>query len=567
MPFNFLKTTLILLMSFTSLTLAKPSNKLLRIGITQEFENLNPLIKQMVATHYIADMVVRRLVIISPEGEWSPQLVKQVPSLENGLAKIVEQKGKDGKKIKKIVANWELKEGVKWGDGTPLTGYDVKFSWEIASTDSVPVGEKKVYTQVEKIDVDPKNPRKFTFTYENAKWNFHHLGTFEIVPKHIEGPIFKKHSKDAGGYSKNSEYVRNPLNPGLYNGPYVIKDLKLGSHVLLERNPHFYDKPAHIEKIVIKLIPNTGTLESNLRSGSIDMISALGFTLDQAIKFEKSSKKEKLPYQVNFVPGLIYEHIDLQLANPLLQDVRVRKALVYSIDREKLVMAMFEGKQEVALHNLAPSDPWFTRDYSKIVVYKHSKRVAKKLLKEAGWKVNKKDGYRYKNGKKLSFEFMTTSGNKLREMVQVFLQNEWKKVGVEITIKNEPPRVYFGQTMRQSKFKAMGMYAWMSSPENNPRAGLHSESIPSEKNGYSGQNRPRWVNKEVDKLIEQVDVTFDHKERTNLSHKILYHYTNEVPVIPLYYRSQISVTPKGLKGYKLVPHQYSSGNHVEHWHF
>lgn len=543
----------------SSAAFSRPTNNVLKIGMTQEFENMNPLIKQMMATTYIYEMVGRGLTVLDASGKRIPQLALTIPTLKNKGAELFTENG-----VKKLKASWEIKQTANWGDGVPVTGHDIKFSWNVALSPKVSIGSSEIYNNIEKIIVDKKDSKKFTFIFKKAKWDYNQMEAFAIVPKHLEEIIFKKYGKLPEGYSKNSLYSKNPSHPGLYNGPYVIEDIKLGSHVSLRRNPHFYGKQAKIKKIILKLIPNTGTLEANLRAGNIDMISIIGMTLDQAIAFEKKTSNSKLPFQVNFKQGLVYEHIDLQLGNPILKDVNVRKALVHSINRKKLTDALFSGKQKPAIHNIAPIDPWYTGDPNKIVLYKHSRRIAKKLLDQAGWIMNE-DGFRYKDGKKLTFQFMTTSGNKLRELVQVFLKNEWSKVGIEVLIKNEPPRVYFGETVKKSKYPAMAMFAWISSPESTPRSMFHSKEIPSKANGYRGQNTPRWVNKDVDALLDKIDVTFESDERVKLVEKLLFHYTNEVPVIPLYYRSDISITPKNLNGYSLTGHQYSAANHVEKW--
>ncbi len=537
------------------------SNKELKIGVSQEFENLNQLISQMAATSYIYNFVARKLVDMDHEGKRYPGIVKEIPTLENKKAKII---GKDKKRH--IVAEWEIKDNVVWGDGKPVTGHDVKFSWEVALSKNVSVGETEVYKQIKSIEIDPKNPKKFTLIYKEAKWNFNQLLTYVILPKHIEGPIFNKYKNVAGGYEKHSAYVTQPANPALYNGPYLLTDVKLGSHVVLKKNPKFFGNAAKIEKVVIKVIPSTATLEANLRSGVIDMISIFGLAFDQAVAFNKKVKSQNLPFEVKFKQSLIYEHIDLQLSNELLSDINVRKALIYSINRKDLTKALFDGKLEPAIHNIAPIDKWFTDDPSKIVLYKYSRRKARKLFEKAGW-IKGKDGYRYKNGKKLSIQLMTTSGNKTRELVEVYLQDQWKKVGVHITIKNEQARVYFGETVRKSKFPGMAMFAWISSPENNPRSTFHSKSIPTKENGYSGQNSSRWSNKTVDDLIDKVDLEFNETKRIEMVHQILKAYTDEVPVIPLYYRADIAVTPKGMRGHKLNGHQFSSSNHAEFWTF
>ncbi|WP_413293630.1 peptide ABC transporter substrate-binding protein [Bdellovibrio sp. HCB185ZH] len=538
---------------------AAPSNAELKIGISQEFETMNPIIMSMSASAYMYRMVGRSLVNLTPDGKWVPQLAKEIPSIEKGTAKIIDDGGK-----KKIVANWEIIDGAKWGDGKPVICADFIASQKIATSPNVAVGEKEQWTQVEKIDVDPKNPKKCTFKYDKAIWSFFQLAQFFPVPAHLELPVFEKHGKAKEGYEKNSNYVRNPTNPGLYSGPYVITEVKLGSHVAFAPNPHFYGKKPNIQKVIVKLIPNTGTMEANLRSGTIDMVSVLGLDFDQALAFEKKAKAEGLPFDVQFVPSVTYEHIDLNLDNPILKDVKVRKALLYSINRDDLVKALFEGRQEVAVHNISPKDPWFTKDPKVITTYGYSKRTGGKLLDEAGWKMGA-DGFRAKDGKRLSLTFQTTAGNKTRELVQVYLQNQWKQNGIEVLVKNEPARVFFGDTMSKRKFGGLALFAWVSSPENSPRSTVSSKAIPSNKNGWSGQNYMGWANAQVDKDLDALDLEFDAKKRTALVHDILKQYTEEVPVLPLYYRSDISVVPKSLKNYKMSGHQFYETNYIEDW--
>ncbi len=539
---------------------AAPSDAELKIGISQEFENMNPIIMSMAASTYMYRLVGRSLINMDADGKWVTQLAKEIPSLQNKLAKLVEVDGK-----KKIIATWEIIEAAKWSDGKPVICEDFNTSLKIASSPSVSVGEKESWTQVEKIEADPANPKKCTFTYEKAKWDFYQLAQFFPVPTHIEKALFEKHKSEKEGYEKNSNYVRNPTMKGLYNGPYVISEVKLGSHVVFVPNPYFYGTQPKIKKIVIKVLPNTGTMEANLRSGTIDMISPLGLDLDQALAFEKKVKAESLPFSVDFVPSVTYEHIDLNLDNEILKDVRVRKALLQSINRDDLVKALFEGRQEVALHFISPKDiNWYTKDPKYVVPLSYSRREAGKLLDQAGWKPGP-DGIRVKDGKRLSLVFMTTAGNKTRELVQVYLQNQWKQAGFEILIKNEPARVFFGETMRKRNFQGMALFAWVSSPENTPRSNLASDAIPTAKNGWSGQNMMGWVNKDADQKIAQLDLEFDAKKRSSLIHDIIRDYTEDVPVLPLYYRSDISVVPKNLKNYRMTGHQFYETNEAEKW--
>jgi len=149
--------------------------------------------------------------------------------------------------------------------------------------------------------------------------------------------------------------------------------------------------------------------------------------------------------------------------------------------------------------------------------------------------------------------------------VQVYLQDQWRGIGVDVRIQNEPARIFFGQTTRKRQFEGAAMYAWTQSPENSPRSTLHSGWIPTEENGWSGQNQPGWANESVDRLIEALEVEFDPLRRLDLIHEVIGYYTREVPVVPLYYRSDVSVTPANLTGYRLTAHQVHATNHVERW--
>ena len=140
-------------------------------------------------------------------------------------------------------------------------------------------------------------------------------------------------------------------------------------------------------------------------------------------------------------------------------------------------------------------------------------------------------------------------------------------MGIEILIKNEPARIFFGDTMTHRKFEGLSLFAWVSSPENSPRSTFHSSAIPTQKNSWSGQNFMGWKNPDVDRALDQLNLEFDGKKRFELMSTILKYYTDELPALPLYYRSDISVIPKNLQNYKMSGHQYYETNNAEDWSF
>ncbi|MFN3453930.1 MAG: peptide ABC transporter substrate-binding protein, partial [Pseudobdellovibrio sp.] len=132
---------------------------------------------------------------------------------------------------------------------------------------------------------------------------------------------------------------------------------------------------------------------------------------------------------------------------------------------------------------------------------------------------------------------------------------------------NEPARVFFGETTKKRGFDSMALFAWVSSPENTPKSTFSTKNIPTAKNGWSGQNYMGWSNPQVDKILEALDTEMSHEKRISMIHEILKYYTDEVPVLPLYYRSDVAVIPTQLKGYKLTGHQFPETNDVEKWSF
>lgn len=549
------KKLFLLFVFISSPAFSESNSQELKIGISQEFETLPPLVSSMAATKYILRMAYRSPVVLNTAGHWTTQLIKEIPSRENKKVKST--------KNKSMTAEMEILEKAQWGDGTPVTCADFKFALSVGKNENVSNPDRDTYNNISDITWNEKAPKKCTFHFVLAKWSFFR-NMPDPLPQHLEENIYKQNASEKEAYERASNYAKNPTLPGLYNGPYVISELKLGSHVTLTPNPFYYGTTPAIKKIIFKLIPNTGSLESHLRSGSIDMISPLGFTFDQAVAFEKKVQTDSLPYQVLFKPGLTYEHIDLNLDHPILKDLRVRQALTYSLNREELVSSLFSGRQTAALHDMTPLDPAYTDDAKKISVYPFSRTKAAELLDAAGWKLEK-DSYRYKDGKKLSLTLATTAGNKSRETVQAFLQNQWKALGIEILIKNEPARVFFGETMRKRNFSALAMYAWVSSPELSKRATLHSQSIPTAQNSWSGQNYPRWSNPKVDALIEKFELEFNPKKRAQISQQILKEYTTDIPVIPLYYRSEVAAIPANLSGFRLAAHLYYESSEVDTW--
>ena len=538
--------------SALSLLLAGPAQarEELIIGISQFPTGFNPNTQSHVALSLIMGMTRRPFTVYDKDWQLVCLLCTDLPSLEKGTARLTEKD--DGTLT--IAVDYTIQAEATWGDGTPITTEDVLFTWEVGRAPASGVGNLDMYRSMESIEIH--DDKRFTINLDRRECGFEAIGDFRPLPAHLERAAFA----DPAEYASRSLYETDTTNPGLYYGPYRITRVDLGALVVLERNPTWWGKRPEFDRIIFKIFENTSALEANLLSGGIDYIAGeSGISLDQALGFEKRHGDD---YQIVYKPGLLYEHIDMRLDNPILSDIRVRRALLHATDREALSERLFEGKQPVAHTNVHPLDAIFFADVPK---YAFDPDSAGALLDEAGW-TDIRDGIRYNAaGERLMLEIMTTSGNRVRELVEQVLQSMWRDVGVDLRIRNQPARVLFGQTLQERRFTDMAMFAWFSAPENIPRTTMHSDMVPTEDNGFSGQNYTGYNNPEMDETVEALRVQCGDQEQTALWNRLQTIYAEDLPVLPLYFRSNPYIMPKWLRGVTPTGHLNPSSLWVENW--
>ena len=508
------------------------------IGMSQYPPSLHPGIDPTVAKTYGIRFAYRPIATYNDDRQMQCFLCTEVPTIANGRAKLVDLGG--GKKG--LTVKFTLLPQAKWGDGTPITSKDVAFTWSIGSKVESGFARPALFQKITKVEViDDKN---YILHMNKAEYDFADMFDFALIPAHLEEPVVKALSNPAD-YNKNTNYSRTPTTAGLWNGPYKLTQLQSGAFMVFEPNPHWWGQKPHFKRITLKTIENTATLEANLRSGDIDYISGvLGLSMDQGLAMAKEPAMQQ-KYNFEFPLGLIYEHIDLNRNNPVLKDKRVRQALLLGIDRETLVKQLVDGKFPVAHSWVNPMDPGYDANVTK---YPFDPAKAKTMLDQAGFKPGA-DGIRANAaGQRLSLEYMTTAGNKLRELIQQVLQNQWKQIGVEVVIKNVPARTYFGETLKKQQFTGLAELAWSSNPEEPPTNTLATSAIPNAENNFGGANYSQFSDPTMDKLIADVQRELDPAKRKPLWAQMQKIYTEELPVLPLFFRTDVYVVPKWLTG-------------------
>ncbi len=504
----------------------------LTIGITQFPSTLNPNMDAMAAKSYVLGLALRPFTAYDADWNLVCLLCVRLPSIENGGAVPVDLPGGG----KGIDITYTIRPGASWGDGAPVTTADVLFTYEVGRNPASAVSDGELYRRITGIAV--KDDRTFTLHVDKLTFDYAAIDDFVLLPAHLEKSAFS----DPARYRVRTRYDADPTSPGLWNGPYRVVEVSAGSHIVLEPNPHWAGPQPKFRRITVRAIENTAALEANLLSGSIDMIAGeLGLSLEEGLAFEK---RHPDAYQIFYKPGLVFEHVDANLAVPALADRRVRQALLLALDRDAISRELFGGRQPVAGSFVSPLDRGYAADIPR---YPYDPERAATLLDAAGWKAGAGGARGDAAGNALSLELATTAGNRSRELVEQALQSQWRRIGADVHIRNQPARVLFGETLRHRRFQ-LAMYAWISAPENAPRSILHSSEIPGAANGFAGENFTGFDSPEMDRIIDALEVELDPGRRRALWAEAQRLYATELPSLPLYFRSSVFILPKWLTG-------------------
>ncbi len=493
-----------------------------------------------------------------------PTLIKRIPTLENGLWIIHHD---DQGEFSHMELTFELRKGLKWSDGSPLTADDFVFGHYLYNHPTFPTWHSEIDFWLEKVEaLDDftikstwNNPYLFANNifpmprkYFEEKYDYHlepydlnnhlyYIPPSNVFPKGYKSEKFLQDEAFLANCAWDDSYNTQPLHAG----PYRIKEWNWGNYILLEPNEHYLFGAPLIEEIEFSfasLLNNPVELISN---GQIELaLDALVFNDIEAIK---EHSKEVMPF---ITPSLTWEHLDLNVDDEIFSDIRVRHALIHGMNREKLIQDFFRGEIDVA-------HAWFPKKHSaydetKITKYKHDINKSEQLLDEAGWIINPDTGIREKDGQPLEITFITTAGNRQREETQASIASDWEDIGIDVYIKNEGPTSFFTTRLRERKFDGptATMYAWIMGPNSNLAYMLHSKYIPAKENNFTGQNYTGFQHDLVDQYIERILSTLNKSEVYSYLTKIQTIVTHELPSLPLYFRPDITAVHRDLAMYK-----------------
>lgn len=337
--------------------------------------------------------------------------------------------------------------------------------------------------------------------------------------------------------------TKNGVNAYIGTGAYILKDFVTDEYAVFEANENYWGKVPEIKKIIVKVIPDNQTRILALEKGEIDLIFGKNMIDADAINKYKSSEK----FTTALSEPTSTRQIVLNTSNGILRDKSVRHALQYATNKQAISDGVFYGLEK-------PADTLFSKTipYSNIDLkpYEFSMEKAAETLDQAGWLKNDK-GIREKDGQKLQFSLLYNSDSVTEKIISEYLQSEYKKIGVEISIAGEEEQSYRDK-MKTGNFDMVFNICWGT--PYDPQSSLAAMRQPVY-GDYAAQLGLE-DKKEIDEAITKILVSTDEKERQDLYTFVLTRLHEDAVYIPLTYECNKAIYNSALKGVNFTQTQY-----------
>ncbi len=469
-------------------------------------------------TMTIVNTALSSLLIFTPDFGIAPQLLSELPEMVSDSPQRV---------------RYKIRQEAVWDDGSPLNADDVQFTLAQIIDPNNEISDRTGYDQIKDGSVSDVSADKKEFTLEFAEPYSAWKTIFASIP------VMKK-----------AAFVGKDFNTALTDelpfssGPFKFESWDKKSSLTLVRNDKYWGKTPQIDKFVFTFILETNAEVRQLQGDEVQVLHPQPQT-DTLGELRRVSDIE--PPQVE--PGLNWEHLAFNTTNPHLASKDVRQALSYMIDRNLIVerVAKPSNPKATVLQNVfyVPTRPQYQPGFD---MYRQNYAKSAELLQTAGY-TKGSDGIWQKDGKKLELKVSTTAGNKMRELVESMLAEQFAKGGVRLTTDNAPGSQLF--TRAASCDYDISLFAHTPPPDpfnmNNVFSGEKATCGPNKSQG-GGMNFTAYNNPRVTALLNQANSEFDAKKRSDIYNDVNRILAEDVPVMPIYLQSEILAFNKRVHG-------------------
>ncbi|HEV8137198.1 MAG TPA: ABC transporter substrate-binding protein [Pyrinomonadaceae bacterium] len=416
------------------------------------------------------------------------------------------------------VYTFALHEGVKFHDGRVLTSADVKYTLDLVFSSSFAksasfyesVGNDK-HSYIKSVEA-PDSKTVVVTLIKPWVGLLSNLVPVSIIPKDsYEGQ--KTHPIGSGPF----KFVR-------YDNAQQVLDAEAFSE--------YWDGPPKIPAIRVRVVSDMNALQAELRSGRVDIAPMPTSLSPDAVKLLQQDPN----LQVNAFPGSNVVLLTINTSSAPLDNIKVRQAIAYAVDRDTMIKDLLQGYGKIA-NSIVPEESWA---YTAGHTYSYDPAMSKKLLDEAGFKDPDGEGPKMRFDKPLVYKLSgsSISGRQYAGVIQNYL----KQVGIPVEIQTTEQNTLFDE-LRRGNFQ-IAYTQWVGGNQDPIfyKDLFATSEIPTQTR--ASRNRSRYSNKDLDALLDEAVNTFDRQKGLELYTKIQDIVSNEVPVFPLWYQSNIVIAKK-----------------------
>src|SRR5476649_598028 len=283
------------------------------IGFSQEPTVFNPHLPHIEADEGVHFSLFDPLFAIDQEGKFTPALALEVPTVENG-----------GISADGLHFRIKLRDNVKWHDGQPFTANDVKFTLDLLVDPNFRSWRKTGHELVR--DIQIVSPTEITWRMEKpfAPYVAILSSTF-MVPEHILGPAADKNT---------APFNNAPVG----TGPFKWRQRVPGDHIELAANSDYFLAGPHLERVIFKYIPDLNVMYTQFAAGDIDIVGLQWISADHYDEAKQLAGKV-----VEVVSAATVENFAFNLGKPVFQELAVRQAIYYAIDKQTIIDSLYYG--------------------------------------------------------------------------------------------------------------------------------------------------------------------------------------------------------------------------------
>lgn len=422
---------------------------------------------------------------------------------------------------------WEavLRPGLTFSDGTPLTAADVVYSYEsVLDPELGSLYRTSFEERFRRIEAVDERTVRFHLVQP--------LGTFL---SDLDYGIVSKAAAEAGGGIFPGGKV---IGAGAYRiASYDAED------VVLEANEHYAGPAPGVRRVRVRTVRDGSARNLMLVGGSAD------FTQNSVRVDLVDYVARRARVEVLTAPSTILTFLLMHNEDPLLSDVRVRRAIALAIDREAIVDAKLGGRATLASGLLAPMHWAYNGEVER---YQRDLGEAARLLDEAGYP--DPDGPGGLPRMSLSYR---TSADPFRLGVARLLAAQLGDVGIEVDVRSFEFGTFFAD-IKSGNYQLASMQTAAITEPDFYFTYYHSSRIPTESDPHT-HNRWRYRNERVDELTARGRRTVDRDERIRIYGEVQEILARDLPIIPLWHEDNVAVVNVDVDGYELLPNARLSG--------